>query len=164
MEEKTKRQAKAFNQINFNINDAFGREATKRLFFRRWGIILKDSKDKFGIDLFGLHNDTKLYVECSVNNTKGWVNNTFYTQNNNIKDIAIYQRRLKTLHPSYKKNKCLFSMTNKTGTCFAICKITHDILTLPLEPYKQRPVSTNETVGEEEALLINKKHFRFYEI
>ena len=133
MEEKTKRQAKAFNQINFNINDAFGREATKRLFFRRWGIRLKDSKDKFGIDLFGLHNDTKLYVECSVNNTKGWVNNTFYTQ-------------------------------NKTGTCFAICKITHDILTLPLEPYKQRPVSTNETVGEEEALLINKKHFRFYEI
>ena len=164
MEEKTSQTAKPFSKINFQVNDIFGREATKRFFFRRWGILLKDSRDKFGIDLFGLHNDTKLYVECAVNNTKGWINNTFYTQNTAIKEIAILQRRLKTLHPSNEKNKCLYCMINKTGTSFAICKMTHEILTQPLKPFNIQPLCEDRPAKTEEALLVNKKHFRFYEI
>ena len=162
MEEKTSQEVKPFSHVNFEVNDIFGREATKRLFSQKWNINLKDSKDVYGIDLFGFFNGAKIYVECAVNNTKGWTNNTFYTQNIGIKDVAILKRRLKSLHPSSETSKYLYCMTNKAGRCFAVCEMTHDILAQPLKPFNIQPLCEERPAKTEKALLVSKKHFKFY--
>ncbi len=155
---------KPFNQTNYIKNDKFARDAVKNLFKTNWNIILEDNPDKYGIDLLGYYKGKYLYIEASRNNTQNWIENKFYTDTlSPFKDITIFERRLKYLKSCYDNQYYYYCQTNKHGNLFALLKITEKILSIPLKPKFQTPLSENY-LKKDMALSIETKNFKFYEI
>ena len=125
---------KPFDKTLHDDYDEFGRSKVKTYFLNKYGIILKDNSDIYGVDLIAYKDDKKIgYVEVEVR--ASWNKDIFPYNSLNIpiRKEKLLKNNLKTYLVS----------VNKLGTYAFICS-DNAILSSSIEESKNKYVSSGE--------------------